>query len=201
MSSFVPTPNSPTPRIDGIGAGDDSRGGDGSVEPGSPLLARSAPYHGGQGTHAHLNAASRAGRHDATPQQQASGLPGELPAVVSGDYTFRLLELVNSDFKMPPTDKDFELNQAQLIKVCKILLYKLNLNSKKNEYERGELTNMINERVGQIERLTKSSLEEVNTFLHQVHQDFESFLNKHKKEHSEVNIRQLKLTEDLSDLV
>jgi len=49
------------------------------------------------------------------------------------------------------------------------LLYKLNLVSKKNAYEREELANMINDRVTSIENLTKSSLEEVNTFLHTIH--------------------------------
>ena len=60
---------------------------------------------------------------------------------------------------------------------------------------------MINDRISQIEALTKTSLEEVNTFLHTVHQDFESFLNKHKKEHTSLNMRVLKVTEDMSQVV
>jgi hypothetical protein len=60
---------------------------------------------------------------------------------------------------------------------------------------------MINDRISQIEALTKTSLEEVNTFLHTVHQDFESFLNKHKKEHTSLNMRLLKVTEDMSQVV
>lgn len=92
-----------------------------------------------------------------------------LPAVVSDDNTYRLYDLVNSDFKMPVTDKDFELTHEQLVKTVKILLYKFNLASKKNAYERSELATMINERIQKLEMLTKSSLEEVNTFLHTVH--------------------------------
>lgn len=102
---------------------------------------------------------------------------------------------------MPVTDKDFELSHEQIIKVCKIMLYKFNLASKKNVYERQELANMINDRISQIEALTKTSLEEVNTFLHTVHQDFESFLNKHKKEHTSLNMRVLKVTEDMNQVV
>lgn len=68
-------------------------------------------------------------------------------------------------------------------------------------YERQELTAMINDRITQIEALTKTSLEEVNTFLHTVHQDFESFLNKHKKEHTNLNMRVLKVTEDMGSVV
>lgn len=99
---------------------------------------------------------------------------------------------------MAVTDKDFELSHEQLIKACKILLYKFNLNSKKNAYERGELASMINERIEKIEALTKSNLSEVNSFLHTVHADFENFLIKHKKEHTGLNMKLLKVTEDLS---
>ena len=77
----------------------------------------------------------------------------------------------------------------------------MNLLSKKSGYERQELTTMVNDRVTQIENVTKSSLEGVNTFLHTVHQDFESFLNKHKKEHTNLNMRVLKVGEDMSQLV
>ena len=45
--------------------------------------------------------------------------------------------------------------------------------------------------------MTKLSLDEVNTFLHTVHADFETFLNKHKKEHTNLNMRVLKMGEDM----
>lgn len=115
-----------------------------------------------------------------------------LPNIVLDDFVYRLTDLINSDFKMPESDKDYELTHAQLIKISKILLYKLNLVSKKNAYEREELANMINDRVTSIENLTKSSLEEVNTFLHTVHQDFEHFLTKHKREHTDLNMKVMK---------
>jgi hypothetical protein len=60
---------------------------------------------------------------------------------------------------------------------------------------------MINERVTKIENLTKSSLSEVNTFLHTVHSDFEHFLQKHKKEHTENNINVRRLEEDMSSMI
>ena len=56
---------------------------------------------------------------------------------------------------------------------------------------------MINQRISHVEALTKSSLQEVNTFLHTVHQDFDSFITKHKKEHTNLNMRVLKVTEDV----
>lgn len=71
----------------------------------------------------------------------------QLPAVVNDENVYRLTDLVNSDFRMPVTDKDFELSHEQVIKVCKILLYKFNLAAKKNTYERQELAAMINERI------------------------------------------------------
>ena len=60
---------------------------------------------------------------------------------------------------------------------------------------------MVNERINKVEELTKTSLLEVNTFLHTVHSDFESFLEKHKKEHANLNIRVLKTTEDLKNVI
>jgi DNA-binding transcriptional regulator YiaG len=145
--------------------------------------------------------------HSQKPMQQQTYQPQSmivnsaapaLPNVVLDDFVYRLTDLINSDFKMPETDKDYELSHAQLIKICKILLYKLNLVSKKNAYEREELANMINDRVTSIENLTKSSLEEVNTFLHTVHQDFEHFLTKHKREHTDLNIKMARMQEELS---
>lgn len=99
---------------------------------------------------------------------------------------------------MQETDKDFAISHEQLIKCVKIILYKMNLSFKKNAYEREELANMINERVDQIENLTKQSLQEVNAFLHTIHQDFEHFVSRHKKELTEVNMKQLRQQEDLS---
>lgn len=131
----------------------------------------------------------------------AASPAGALPGIVVDEYTYRLCDLVASDFKMPPQDTDFSLTHEQLIKACKILLYKQNLNSKKNSYEREELANMINERVTQIENLTKSSLEEVNAFLHTVHSDFEHFLAKHKKDHTEIHVRALRQQEDLAAMI
>lgn len=111
----------------------------------------------------------------------------DLPKVVTDDESWMLEDLIKSDFKMFPSDTDFEITHEQLTKCVKILLYKINLISKKNQYERGEMTTMVNERISKMEELTKSSLLEVNTFLHEVHSDFESFLEKHKKEHSSLN--------------
>lgn len=38
-------------------------------------------------------------------------------------------------------------------------------------------------------------MEEVNQFLHNVHQDLENFLRKHKKDHNELNLKVQKLSE------
>ena len=132
---------------------------------------------------------------------QQSAMPSSLPQIVSDDNVYRLSDLCNSDFKMPVTDKDFELTHEQLLKVVKIILFKFNLASKKNAYERGELATMINQRISHVEALTKSSLQEVNTFLHTVHQDFDSFITKHKKEHTNLNRRVLKVTEDVQRIL
>lgn len=93
------------------------------------------------------------------------------------------------------------MSHEQLIKACKILLYKQNLLARKNAYERGELASMVNERTERVEKLAKSNLTEVTTFLHTVHTDFESFLVKHKKEHNNMNMRLLKVSEDMGSVL
>ena len=150
----------------------------------------------------------REGSHQIN-KSSASALPVNLnptkmknvPKIVEDENSYRLMDLIHADFKLPCNDRDFDLTHEQLIKCCKILLYKFNLYVKKGYYERDEMTKMINDRVDVIEQKTKSSLEEINTFLHQVHQDFEGFLNKHKKEHTNLNMRVLKVSEDMASLV
>ena len=63
------------------------------------------------------------------------------------------------------------------------------------------MTTMVSERLAEVEELTKCSLLEVNTFLHEVHGDFEGFLEKHKREHASLNIKVLKSTEDIASVL
>ena len=62
---------------------------------------------------------------------------------------------------MDSKDKDYKLSHEQLIKVCKILLFKFNLMAKKNAYERNELGSIINERIEKVEQVSRSNLTEV----------------------------------------
>lgn len=41
---------------------------------------------------------------------------------------YQLIDLVNGDFEMAGNDRDYTLTDEQLIKVCKILLHKINYN-------------------------------------------------------------------------
>ena len=119
----------------------------------------------------------------------------------TGDNIYTLQELVTGDFKMSAQDKDFELSHEMLIKAVKILLYRFNLYQKKNMFERQELATMIGERISKVEEMTMRSLEEVNTFLHTIHSDFEGFLQKHRKEHLGLSMKLVKVTEDITQLV
>ena len=71
----------------------------------------------------------------------------DVPKVVADDNVYRLTDLIEASFKLPADDKDFDLTHEQLIKCCKILLFKFNMHNKKSAYERYELTTMINERI------------------------------------------------------
>ncbi len=84
--------------------------------------------------------------------------------------------------------KSLSIEWIQLIFLYRFL-YKMNLMKKSQAYDKTELTNVINERHQIAERFTRSTFEEVSQFLQTVHQDFESFLKKHKKEHAELNTK------------
>ena len=77
-------------------------------------------------------------------------------------------------------------------------MYKFNLGAKKSSYERGELAKMINDKIDLVDNVSRSNIKEVQGFLHTVHSDFENFLLKHKKDHTNLNLRQLKVTEDVN---
>lgn len=98
---------------------------------------------------------------------------------------------------MPATDPDFKLSHEQLIKVCKILLFRNNLQTKKTVYERKSLAKAIEERIAHVENASRSQVRQVNEFLNTVHQDFEGFVEKHKKEHVSLNARNVATGEEL----
>ena len=80
------------------------------------------------------------------------------------------------------------------------MLYKFNLQSKKSNLERVELSTLVNTKMDAIEARTKQNVSEVNIFLHQLHYDIEQYMTKHKKEHTVLNERFIKLAEDTSKL-
>ena len=45
--------------------------------------------------------------------------------------TYKLVDLVNSDFEMTANDPDYRLNHDEMIKICKVLLHKINFNNKR----------------------------------------------------------------------
>jgi hypothetical protein len=50
----------------------------------------------------------------------------------------KLIDLVNSNFEMSPNDKDYRLNHEQMIKVCKILLHKVNIAGMRIDQDRDQ---------------------------------------------------------------
>ena len=74
----------------------------------------------------------------------------------------KLVDLVNSNFEMSPNDRDYRLNHEQLIKVCKILLHKLNTTNVKGSMDRDAMFDRIDEKVKQGEMNNRSQLEEVS---------------------------------------
>ena len=75
-----------------------------------------------------------------------------MPAVLTDNELFSLTDMCKSEFRMAITDSDFSLTHEELIKVCKILLYKFNLSAKKVAFERRSLAKLIDERMHAVEQ-------------------------------------------------
>ena len=89
--------------------------------------------------------------------------------ILRDDQVFELAELLASDFEMPTTDKDFKLSHEQLIKVVKILLHKMNLTNRKNDYEKEDAIKRMTEKHDKFEYTCKTDVNEMKQFLHSVH--------------------------------
>ncbi|CDW87818.1 UNKNOWN [Stylonychia lemnae] len=111
---------------------------------------------------------------------------GQQSKATDDNYNYNLVDLIQSDFSIQEDDDDFDLTNEQLIKIMKIFLYKMNLTSKKIEFVKQDFNKTIENAQQQNQFYTKSTFEEISQFIHTLHSDFESFLKKHKKEHSEI---------------
>lgn len=98
--------------------------------------------------------------------------------ILRDDQVYKLEELLASDFEMPTTDKDFKLSHEQLIKVVKILLHKMNLTNRKNDYEKEDTIKRMTERHDKFEYTCKTDVDEMKQFLHSVHHQFDKFNTK-----------------------
>lgn len=90
-----------------------------------------------------------------------------------------MTELVDAEFADPTNDKDYNFDKDQIIKVCKILLHKINYNARRVNESEVSLRQHFMDNLAASERTVKSSMEEVNQFLQSVHGDFETFLKRH----------------------
>jgi len=98
--------------------------------------------------------------------------------ILRDDQVFELADLLASDFEMPTTDKDFKLSHEQLIKVVKILLHKMNLTNRKNDYEKEDAIKRMTEKHDKFEYTCKTDVDEMKQFLHSVHHQFDKFTSK-----------------------
>jgi len=98
--------------------------------------------------------------------------------ILRDDQVYKLEELLASDFEMPTSDKDFKLSHEQLIKVVKILLHKMNLTNRKNDYEKEDAIKRMTEKHDKFEYTCKTDVDEMKQFLHSVHHQFDKFTAK-----------------------
>ena len=86
-------------------------------------------------------------------------------SLLNDHEVYQLTDLVNGDFDMPDTDLDYRLTDEQLIKVCKILLHKINYNQRRNQQDYQLVLSQMKGDLQQYEAAMRSSVEEVNQFL------------------------------------
>ena len=85
-------------------------------------------------------------------------------------------------YKVADEDEDVMLNNQSFVKVLKVMLYKLGLVTKREEYFKREILQSVDERLEQERNLSKSSFKEVNEFISGFHQDFIVQMTTLKKE-------------------
>jgi hypothetical protein len=83
-----------------------------------------------------------------------------------------LKRLIAMPYKVTDEDEDVMLNNQMFVKILKIMLYKLGLVSKREDYFKRELLQTVDERLDQHKHLVKSSFKEVNEFIQGFHSDF-----------------------------
>ena len=73
-----------------------------------------------------------------------------------------MTDLVNVEFVIDSNDLDFNLTSAQVIKVLKVILYKMNIVSKNSKIDKKEYYEALEEKIKRQEQIVKSSFEESN---------------------------------------
>lgn len=73
-----------------------------------------------------------------------------------------MVDLVNSDFEMAPNDPDYRLNHDEIVKICKVLLHKINFNTKRINMSMEVAAKRTAEQVAGTEESMRSQTEEVN---------------------------------------
>ena len=93
-----------------------------------------------------------------------------------------LKRLIAMPYKVTDEDEDVMLNNQMFVKILKIMLYKLGLITKREDYFKRELLQTVDERIDQHRHLVKSSFKEVNEFIQGFHSDFIDQMSAIRKE-------------------
>lgn len=94
---------------------------------------------------------------------------------------------------MSANDKDFKLSFEQLVKACKIMLYKINITTQKTNMKYDSAQQEVDKRLKASEDAVKSTSDEIKHFLHSVLSDFEAFQLRHREEHIALGKKLFKL--------
>ncbi|CDW88205.1 UNKNOWN [Stylonychia lemnae] len=93
-----------------------------------------------------------------------------------------LKQLIELPYKVVDMDEDTLLNQQNIIKLFKILLYRQNLNYKRQEYFKEEVISEADAKLQKYQNIVQNSINEINQFIQSIHSEFSDYTNKQKKD-------------------
>eukprot|EP00347_Sterkiella_histriomuscorum_P004867 403358786 len=95
-------------------------------------------------------------------------------------------KLIDLPFKVTDQDEELALNQLNLIKLIKIILYKLGLTYKRQDYFKKEAIQETEEKMQQYKNQLKMSFNEMNEFIQTFHSEFSDYVQLQKKDRSDL---------------
>mmetsp|Transcript_681 Transcript_681/g.735 ORF Transcript_681/g.735 Transcript_681/m.735 type:complete len:110 (+) Transcript_681:1641-1970(+) len=99
---------------------------------------------------------------------------------LTGDVTVK--KLLEIPYEVDGEDEDLNLTMQGFLKVIKMLMYKLGLTYKRQDYFKVDLLEQMEKKHQEHKAQTQHSIKEINEFIHGFNLEFDKFLQRQKKD-------------------